>query len=234
MEPSVTFSKAKLLAWFAACVWLVAAGCNGFGTTNITSPGNTANNPPQVSFRVVGRIGTPFSAYISDARSSWTVKGVVPLTIIIVNEAPPVRVTATKLVNDTSLLSLEVIAGFTVKALASSSRTFGVAPDGFQQPGQRNLPYAASASPDVRFYVKGPTTEVFDALIEDKSQSNLLESRVPAVIIFDSPDTSSTVDGIFTAVTITGPFDIDMTCNGAVVDSGAGGTKVTVKNTGCS
>ena len=113
--------------------------------TNITSPGNTANNPPQVSFRVVGSIGTPFSAYISDARSSWTVKGVVPLTIIIVNEAPPVRVTATKLVNDSSLLSLEVIAGFNVKALASSSASFGIAPDGFQQAGQRKLPYARLA-----------------------------------------------------------------------------------------
>jgi hypothetical protein len=75
---------------------------------------------------------------------------------------------------------------------------------------------------------------VFDALIEDKSLSNSLESRVPAVIIFDSPDTTSTVDGIFTAVTITGDFNIDMTCNGAVVDSGAGGTKITLKNTGCS
>jgi len=209
------------------------AACNGFGTTNITSPGNTPNNPPQVSFRVVGRIGTPFSAYISDARSSWTVKGVVPLTMIIVNERPPVRVTATKLINDNSLLSLEVISGFTVKALASTSLSFGTAPDGFQQPAQRSLPYAPAADPDVRFYVKGPTTEVFDALIEDKSQSNLLESRVPVVILFDSPDTSSTIDGIFTAVSITGPFNIDMTCNGALVDAGAGGTKVTLKS-GCS
>jgi hypothetical protein len=227
MESRVILIKARFLTRLALGALLLTTGCNGFGTTNITSPGNTPNNPTQVSFRVVGRIGTPFSAYISDARSSWTVKGVVPLTIIIVNEKPPVRITATKLINDSSLLSLEVIAGFYVKALASSSATFGTAPDGFQQPGFRSLPYANAASPDVRFYVKGPTTEVFDALIEDQKQSNLLESRVPAVIIFDSPK-SGTVDGIFTAVSITGEFDIDMTWNGAVVDSGGGG-KVTLK-----
>jgi hypothetical protein len=229
METRVKFSKARFLLWLALGALLLTPGCNGFGTTDITSPGNTANNPPQVSFRVVGLVGTPFSAFISDARSSWTVKGVVPLTIIVVNEVPPVRVTATKLINDSSLLSLEVIAGFNVKALASSSTTFGTAPDGFQQPSQRNLPYAPAASPDVRFYVKGPITEVFDALIEDKNQSNLLESRVPAVIIYDSPNTSSTVDGIFTAVSITGPFNIDMTWNGAVVATGVGGTKATLK-----
>ena len=222
-------TKAKLPLRLACAAFALIAACNGFGSTNITSPGSTSNKAPQVSFRVVGRVGTPFSCYISDAQSSWTVKGVVPLTIIVVNEAAPVRVAATKLVNDSSLLSIEVIAGFTVKALASSTDSFGIAPDGFQQPAQRQLPYAPGASPDVRFYVKGPTTEVFDALIEDKSESNALESRVPAVIIFDSPNTSSSVDGIFTAVTITGPFNIDMFWNGAIVDSQAGGTNLTLK-----
>jgi hypothetical protein len=222
-------NKAKFPLRLACAAFALIAACNGFGSTNITSPGSTSNKAPQVSFRVVGRIGTPFSCYISDARSSWTVKGVVPLTIIIVNEAAPVRVTATKLVNDSSLLSIEIIAGFTVKALASSTNSFGIAPDAFQQAAQRQLPYAPGAVPDVRFYVKGPTTEVFDALIEDKSESNSLESRVPAVIIFDSPNTSSSVDGIFTAVTITGPFDIDLFWNGAIVDSGVGGTSQTLK-----
>src|SRR5271169_3011655 len=167
MEPYVMLTKAKsLLRPALAAFALTTAACNGFGTTNITSPGSTPNKPPQVSFRVIGRIGTPFSLFISDARSSWTVKGVIPLNVLIVNEASPVRVTATKLVNDTSLLSIEVIAGFTVKALASSTTGFGTAPDGFQQPAQRQLPYAPAAAPDVRFFVKGPTTEVFDVLIE--------------------------------------------------------------------
>ncbi|HTT78026.1 MAG TPA: hypothetical protein VMF50_18830 [Candidatus Binataceae bacterium] len=225
-------TKAKfLLRLPLAALALAATSCNGFGTTNITSPGSTSNKPPQVSFRVVGRIGEPFSLYISDARSSWTVKGVVPLTVIIVNEASPVRLSATKLINDNSLLSIEVIAGFTVKALASSTTGFGIVPDGFQQPAQRQLPYAPAASPDVRFYVKGPATEVFDALIEDQKESNALETRVPAVIIFDSPDTSANIDGIFTAVTITGDLDIDMTCNGAIVTAGVGGTKQTLKST---
>jgi hypothetical protein len=229
MESRLMLTKAKFPLRLACAAFALTAACNGFGSTNITSPGSTSNKPPQVSFRVVGRVGTPFSCYISDARASWTVKGVVPLTIIIVNEASPVRVAATKLVNDSSLLSIEVIAGFTVKALASSTDSFGIAPDGFQQPAQRQLPYAPGASPDVRFYVKGPTTEVFDALIEDKSESNALESRVPAVIIFDNPNTSASVDGIFTAVTITGSFDIDLFWNGAIVASGAGATSQTLK-----
>jgi hypothetical protein len=230
-------TKAKSFLRLALAAFaLTAAACNGFGTTNITSPGSTSNKAPQVSFRVVGRIGTPFSLYISDARTSWTVKGVIPLTVIISNEASPVRVSATKLVNDNSLLSIEVIAGFTVKALASSTTGFGIAPDGFQQPAQRSLPYAPAAgtpgqSPDVRFYVKGPATEVFDALIEDQKQSNALEARVPAVIIFDSPSTNASIDGIFTAVTITGDFNIDMTCNGAIVAIARKGTNQTLKST---
>jgi hypothetical protein len=225
-------TKAKSLLRLALAAFaLTAAACNGFGTTNITSPGSTPNKPPQVSFRVVGRVGTPFSLFISDARSSWTVKGVIPLTVIIVNEASPVRVSAIKLVNDTSLMSIEVIAGFTVKALASSTTSFGIAPDGFQQPAQRQLPYAPGAAPDVRFYVKGPTTEVFDALIEDQKQSNALETRVPAVIIFDSPNSNASIDGKFTAVTITGDFNIDMTCNGAIVAVARTGTNQTLKST---
>jgi len=230
-------TKAKsLLRLMVTTFALTAAACNGFGTTNITSPGSTPNKAPQVSFRVVGRVGTPFSLYISDARASWTVKGVIPETIIIVNEASPVRVTATKLINDNSLMSVEVIAGFNVKALASTTDGFGTAPDGFQQPAQRQLPYQPLAGtpgqpPDVRFYVKGPTTELFDALIEDQKQSNALETRVPAVIIFDNPSTNASIDGIFTAVTITGDFNIDMTCNGAVVAVGRTGTAQTLKST---
>ena len=49
-------AKSLLRLAFAALV-LTAVSCNGFGTTNITSPGSTPNKPPQVSFRVVGRIG---------------------------------------------------------------------------------------------------------------------------------------------------------------------------------
>ncbi|MGA2409934.1 MAG: hypothetical protein ABSG46_06030 [Candidatus Binataceae bacterium] len=210
----------------------LAAACNGFGTTNITSPGNTSNIPPQASFRVVGRIGTPFNLYISDARSSWIVKGVAPLNVVIVNEKPPVRVIANKLVSDSSLLSVEILAGFTVRALTSSSDNFGLASDAFQQPGQHNLPYAPAASPDARFYVKGPATEVFNALIEDQKTSNLVETRVPAVIIYDSPnggDSSGPVDGIFNPVTLTGKFDIDLVWNGVVVDSVSGTGSQTIK-----
>src|SRR5271154_3940402 len=107
MEPRAMFSKVTLIPRLTLiALGLLTAACNGFGTTNITSPGNTPNIATQVGFRVVGRIGTPFSCYISDAVSSWNVQGVVPLNIIIVNESPPVRITANKLVNDSSLLSV--------------------------------------------------------------------------------------------------------------------------------
>lgn len=139
-------TKAKSFLRLALAAFaLTAAACNGFGTTNITSPGSTSNKAPQVSFRVVGRIGTPFSLYISDARTSWTVKGVIPLTVIISNEASPVRVSATKLVNDNSLMSIEVIAGFTVKALASIPLGSASHPTAFS-----NLRSARSRTPPPR------------------------------------------------------------------------------------
>ena len=205
-----------------------AAGCGGFGAGNATTPGTTPNISAQSSYRIVGTIGTPFFAIISDARSSWQIKGVAPLSVVIVNDTPPDRVLAVKTVNDSSLLSVELITGFSVKQLASTSDPFGVAVGGVRGA----LPaFAPAASPDVRFFVKAPNIGIFNALIEDHVNSEVVQSRVPSLILFDSPagGANAQVDGIFTEVTFPGPLDIDLIFNNAVVRTAAGGNQKSLK-----
>ncbi len=206
---------------------LLMTSCGGLGGTNTTKPGNTPNISAQTSFRIVGRIGTPFSARISDARSSWDIKGVVPLSIVIVNNAPPIRVSVNKLVNDNSLISLEIINGFTVKQLASSTDNFGVAVGNFN----KVTAFAPPASPDVRFFVKGPAGELFDALIEDTAHGEIVEAHAPALLLFDSPagGNGGRVDGSFTAVQFLGGFSIDLIYNGVLVKSLSTGTSAIIK-----
>ena len=206
---------------------LLMTSCGGFGGTNTTNPGSTPDIPPQTSFRIVGVVGTPFSAKISDSRSTWDIQGVVPLSIVIVNNSPPIRISVNKLVNDTSLISLEIINAFSVQSLASSTSTFGVAVGNFGQVA--NFP--PPASPDVRFFVKGPYTELFDALVEDTVHGEIVEARAPALILFDSPagGNGGRVDATFSAVQFLGGFAIDLIYNGALVDSVLTGTKAIIK-----
>lgn len=202
---------------------LLMTSCGGFGSTNNTNPGSTPNTTPQSSFRVVGRIGTPFYAKISDGRSSWDVYGVVPLSIIIVNSFANIRVSLNKLVSDDSLLSLQVINAFTVKQDSSTTDNFGYAPGNFGPVGN----FAPPANPDVRFFVKGPTTELFDALVEDTQQGQILEARAPALILFDTP--IGRVDATFSAVEFLGGFAVDLTVNGGLVEAASAGTSLTMK-----
>jgi len=213
-----------------ACGCTLISACGGaFGTSNATAPGNTPNIAAQVSFRVVGTLGTPFSLLISDADSSWQVRGVVPLSIVIINTKTPVRMVATKLVNDSSLLSIEIISGFSVVQLSSTTAAFGVAVGSF---GGKLSNFVAPASPDVRFFVKAPTGAVFNALIEDLSHGELVQTRTPALLLFDMPNSGNItkrVDGIFNLVNFFGPFDIDMIVGGSLVKVAAGGTHATLK-----
>lgn len=224
------FKARSIRRWTVAAILggLLMTSCGGFGSSNNTSPGNTPNIAAQTSFRIVGRVGTPFSAKISDSRSSWDIKGVVPLSIVIVNNSPPIRVSVNKLVSDSSLLSLEIINGFTVKQLASSTDNFGVSVGNV---GGKVGNFAPPASPDVRFFVKGPNAELFDALVEDTKQGEIVEARAPALILFDSPagGNGGRVDATFSAVQLLGNFSIDLIYNGAVVRTAAGGATVTMK-----
>src|SRR5579859_2860943 len=111
MDTDPMFSKAISIrrgALAALLCGLLMTSCGGFGNVNTTNPGNTRNIAAQTSFRIVGHVGTPFSLKISDGRSSWDVKGVVPLSIVIVQGQVPIRVSLNKLVNDNSLISLEI------------------------------------------------------------------------------------------------------------------------------
>jgi len=229
METDAMFSKARSI-WrgilAALLCALLTSSCGGFGSTNTTNPGSTPNIAGQTSFRIVGRIGTPFSVTISDARSSWDILGVVPLSIVIINNAPPVRVSLNKLVSDNSLISLEIINGFNVQQLASSTSGFGVAVG--NQGSWFVGGFAHSAKPDVRFFVKGPNAELFDALIEDTSKGEVVEVRAPAILLFDSPH-SGRIDGTFTAVEALGGFAIDLIYNTVVVRSVLAGGSTVVK-----
>jgi hypothetical protein len=224
------FPKARSIAGraFAALLCgLMITSCGGFGAVDTTLPGNTPNITAQTSFRIVGEIGTPFSATISDARSSWTIQGVVPLSIVIVNNVLPVRVSVNKLVSNNSLLSLEIINAFSVEQLASSTDNFGVAVGNYGKVAT----FAPPAFPDVRFFVKGPTGELFDALVEDTKQGQIVEARAPAVLLFDSPagGNGGRVDATFTAVQYLGSFAIDLIYNGALVQSAVGTTNAVLK-----
>ena len=209
----------------ALALWAItAAGCNGFGTTDITLPGNTQNIPPQNSFRIVGQIGTPFVATIADTRSTWTIHGVVPLNIVIVNNAPPVRIRVNKLVNDKALLGIEIVKALSVEQLDATVDGFGLAVGNFG----RAPAFPPAASPDVRFFVRGPSEQIFDALIEDDQNAEVVEATAPAMILFDSP-ASGRVDGIFTEVGFLGGFSIDLFYNNLLVQSVYTGTEATLK-----
>jgi hypothetical protein len=206
------------------------AAFGGCQSTNTGSPGSTSSIAPQSSYRVVGDVGTPFSALVSDSRSSWQVLGTIPTSIVIVNDSPPDRILVTKLTNDKRLLSLQVIQGLSIGTLDSTVSRFGTAVGVI---GGTLPAFAAGASPDVRFFVKTPVAGVFTGLIEDQSMSSALESRVPAVILFDSPNggKSGRVDGIFNQVTFTGAFEIDLVINGQLIQSASGGNPTTVHGT---
>lgn len=214
----------------AALVALVTfSGCNGFGSGNSTLPGSTPDVAAQTSFRMVGNLGTPFVATVSDQRSSWVINGVVPLNVIIANGNFPARIVANKLTNDNALLSIEVINGFGVSSLSSTFANYGMVVGSLN--GKLKA-FAPPATPDVRFYINGPANGIFNAVVEDASTAFVLQSRAPCVILYDSPNNNSLtghVDGIFNLVGgAGGPLAIDLNFDGALAEGGGSGT-VTVK-----
>lgn len=220
--------------WLASLLVALAVlgGCNAFGTGDSTLPGNTPNVAAQTSFRMVGDLGTPFVATVSDQRSSWEIRGVVPLNVIIANNVNPARIVATKLTNDNQLLAIEVISGFGVANISSTFSNYGVVVGSVN--GKLKA-FAPPASVDARFYINGPANAVFNATVEDESNAFVLQSRAPCVILYDSPNGNSTtgrVDGLFNLIGgAGGPLTIDLVFNGNVVQAvgGSTGGTVTVK-----
>ena len=139
----------------------------------------------------------------------------------------------TKLSNDSNLLSVEIITGFDVQVLASTVDRYGVAVGAVPKgaPAQQLAAFSPPANPDVRFYVNGPAVTVYDALIEDEVQGNVVQSRAPSVILFDSPNSNAAgrVDGIFNEVNGFGPFSIDLVIDNVIAAVARGGSQATLK-----
>jgi hypothetical protein len=203
-----------MLRSLAAGLCVAVAACNnslgGFGGF----VGNTPPVPPSTGFKVLGNIGTQFTLTISNANSSWIVPGTIPLNLWVVNNQTPVRMIATKLANDNSLMSLEVDNGGVILNLQSTTAPYGVVS---VQTGGTLTTLQPQAVPDLRIYVNGPLGQRFQALVEDKATGFVTNTRAPAVFLFDGPN--GTVDGQFQQTQNFGVFAIAMT-------SGVGGTDV--------
>ena len=87
--------------------------------------------------------------------------------------------------------------------------------------------FAPPAAPDVRFFVKQPPAETFNALIEDLNTAFAVGAIVPALFLFEGPE--GRIDGQFTQTRNFGAFDVDLIINGRTVANAKGGPVVTVK-----
>ncbi len=215
-------SCAVRAAWgaFALSVAACNSGLGGFSG----SVGNTPKGPAQTSFRVLGTLGTGFTATVSNSRSSWTLQGNVPLSIEIINNVQPARMIATKTAGDGSLLSLQVINGSNLLEVASTTAPFGTVQ---VQTRKKFDTIAPSAVPDLRIFVMGPAGERFSALIEDLTQGFVVDDRAPTLFLIDTPN--GKVTGQFFQIQNLGPFDINMTLDGVVVATAKGGPNVIIQ-----
>ncbi len=206
----------------AALAFSVAACNNQTGFSG--SVGNTPNGPALASYEILGTIGTPFSATVSDAQSSWSFQGNVPLSVVICNNVLPARVIATKTTSNANLLSVEILLGGTVKELQSTSAPFGTVS---VQAGGTLSSISSPAFPDLRIFAAGPATQRYTALVEDTTTGFVISARAPTLILFDSPD--GKVDATFFGNGQYPVFDLNMTLGGAVVATVVNGPNATIR-----
>jgi hypothetical protein len=213
------FSMSALGAALAISI----AACNN-QTGFSGSVGNTPNGPKLTSYELLGSVGTPFTATISDSRSSWTLQGNVPLSVTICNNILPARIVATKTASNNNLLSVEIITGNHVADLQSTTAPFGTV--SVQVAGTLStLP--PPANPDLRIFAAGPANEHFQALVEDIDTGFIVQTRLPSVILFDTPN--GKVDATFFGNQDFGFFTLNMTLNGLVVASVMKGPNATIR-----
>ncbi len=208
------FLRILAMSALGAAFALWVASCNNNQGGFSGNVGNTPNGPPLTSYRILGTPGTPFTATVSNARSSWLVQGNVPLSIIICNNVLPALIIATKTSSDNNLLSIEIINGIHVLDLASTSAPFGTVS---LQTGGKLLAISPPASPDLRIFVAGPTHTSYTALVEDIQSGFVISDRAPTMIMFDTPN--GKVDGTFfqNGGRNFGTFTLNMTLDGVVV-----------------
>ena len=211
----------SVLAAFALSV----AACNNNQGGFSGSVGNTPNGPPLTTYKITGVPGTPFNATVSNARSSWTLQGIVPLSMVICNNILPAEIIATKTSSDNNSLSIQIINGNTVLGSASTSEPGG---NVSLQTGGKLQEISPPANPDLRIFDAGPTKAKYEALIEDSKVGFVVDERAPTLIFFDTPD--GKVDGQFFPVNRDfGTFDLDMTLNGVVVATVEAGPSAVIR-----
>jgi hypothetical protein len=209
-------------ALVAALALSVAACNNQSGFSG--SVGNTPNVAPLASYQILGTTGTPFNATVSDSRSSWTLQGVVPLDIVIVNNILPASIVATKTTSNSNLLSLEIVKGNRVSDLQSTTAPFGTVS---VMVGGTLKSIPPAASPDLRIFDSGPLNEHYRALVEDQTIGFVIDATAPALFLFDTPN--GKVDATFFGNQNFGSFTVNMTLNGNVVASVVQGPNATIR-----
>ena len=180
---------------------------------------------PEISVRVQGTDNTPFSALITDTEASWTVNGVTPVAIVILNVNPPVRIFATKLQANSAILTVQAVSsGVYNLGVVSTDAPFGTA---VTQTGVLDE-VAPAADPDARFYVKGSAAESFNGIIQDLNIGFALNDFVRTIFLFEHP--TGHVDGYFNLTSgDLGPLEVDLAIDGTVVASASGAPTVQIR-----
>jgi hypothetical protein len=219
------FVRILSMGAIGAALAIYVASCNN-QTGFSGSVGNTPNGPKLPSYQILGTVGTPFTATISDDRSFWTLQGNVPLSIAICN--PPTsnaQVVVTKTTSDNSLLSAEIITGNHVKDVQQTTAPFGTV----QVQIGRQTTAPSAANPDLRINLLGPLNVKYQALVEDSNTGFIIQARAPTLIVFDTPN--GKVDAtFFSGGRNFGNFTANMSLNGEiVVPTVAGGPNLTIR-----
>ena len=209
----------------AAALAISVASCNNNQGGFSGSVGNTPNGPALTSYEILGTPGTPFTATVSNARSSWTLQGNVPLSMIICNNILPARIIATKTSSDTNSLSVSIINGSHLLQTVSTLAPFGTVS---LQTGGHAIPISPPANPDLRIFVAGPVASAYTALVEDIQIGFVIQEKAPTLIFFDTPK-GKVVGTFFQNGKNFGTFTINMTLNGLVVAKVTGGPTVIIR-----
>jgi hypothetical protein len=224
-KPKSKLSAAAQRGALAILAFACAACGGAFGTANPTSPGKTSPVAAENSLWVLGTPGTPFQALVTDSSQSWTLRGVVPEAVVIINNSPGVQMTVTKLTNNSALMTTELINGTTLVAEASTNDPFGTT---VVQTFGGLTTIAPQANPDVRVFMKGPSGGLLTGLVEDLALSFVFEARAPALFLFEHPD--GRVDAVINSIDEGGTIIADILSDNAVVVTASGGPRLLIKN----
>ena len=208
----------------AAVLAISVAACNN-QTGFSGSVGSTPNGPKLTTYEIFGTTGTPFTATVSDSRSSWTFQGNVPVSVEIANNVLPARIIATKTTSMPTKLSVQ---------------------DSHRQPHRRNpvylravwqrvgagrrlapQPRPAGESGPAHLRCWSCSINAFQALVEDIDTGFIIQARLPILVLFDTPN--GKVDATFFGNQNFGTFTLNMTLNGIVVAHVVSGPNATIR-----